>query len=29
MASSESNKVIRDNLETIVDFNGAIKAVVD
>ena len=29
MASSESNKDIRDKLETIVDFNGAIKRVAD
>jgi hypothetical protein len=29
MASSESNKDIRDKLETIVDFNGAIKGVAD
>jgi len=29
MASGESNKDVRDKLETIVDFNGAIKGVVD
>jgi len=29
MASSESNKGIRDKLEAMVDFNGTIKGVVD
>jgi hypothetical protein len=29
MARSESNKDIRDKLETIVDINGAIKEAVD
>jgi hypothetical protein len=29
MASSENNKNIRNKLETIVDFNGAIKSVAD